>query len=349
MEKFRKQKTIDSFCPKQADNKRFDLPLARYVRKNKASSVLFSKYGQTDNFSTSNLELHHLKSDKQPDYLNLDGFLRYRQRMPVWYALKNRANIYSELKRRYQNPKAYLETLWQNPFQEMSMVKMWNVSIVGALIFGMFIMTFIYRYLGQNAAAGERLANETEITRIVEAPETVGMVLGESRQEQKDEKRKDVEDHVSKIKSEYKKESSMRDNLTEMVKGYPIQKMIPNIVKEDQLVASFLVAIAKKESNWGKRVPVLDGKDCYNYWGFRAKRERMGTGGHTCFDSREDAVKTVSKRIRNIIEKENIRTPEEMVVVWKCGYDCSWDNPAAVKKWVTDVKGYFDDLNKLEK
>ena len=37
----------------------------------------------------------------------------------------------------------------------MTIVRMWNVSIVGSVIFGMFLMTMIYRYLGQSARADE--------------------------------------------------------------------------------------------------------------------------------------------------------------------------------------------------
>jgi hypothetical protein len=75
----------------------------------------------------------------------------------------------------------------------------------------------------------------------------------------------------------------------------------------------------------------------------------MGTGGHTCFDSPQDAVDSVAKRLQSIISNEKITTPKGMVVVWKCGYDCSWDDPEAVNKWVSDVSGYFDDVNSLEK
>jgi hypothetical protein len=34
-----------------------------------------------------------------------------------------------------------------------------------------------------------------------------------------------------------------------------------------------------------------------------------------------------------------------MVVVWKCGYDCGWDNPEAVRKWVSDVNMYFEKFD----
>ena len=42
--------------------------------------------------------------------------------------------------------------------------------------------------------------------------------------------------------------------------GYPVAKMIPAILSQDRNVAVFLVAIAKKESNWGKAAPMKEGR-----------------------------------------------------------------------------------------
>lgn len=114
------------------------------------------------------------------------------------------------------------------------------------------------------------------------------------------------------------------------------------LATQDEEVAAFMVAIAKKESNWGKRTPKLDGEECYNYWGFRQKRERMGSGGHTCFDNPKDAVRSVASRVKDLIEKD-IDTPEKMVV-WKCGYSCAGHNQQSVQKWINDVTLYYDKL-----
>lgn len=124
-----------------------------------------------------------------------------------------------------------------------------------------------------------------------------------------------------------------------VTRGYPIDAMVPYIMEKDPKVAAFLVSIAKKESNLGKRSPKLDGRDCFNYWGYRGLRERMGTGGHTCFDSPEDAVDTVAKRIENLIE-DNIDTPNEMIV-WKCGSSCEGHSGSSVAKWIADVNLFF--------
>jgi hypothetical protein len=135
--------------------------------------------------------------------------------------------------------------------------------------------------------------------------------------------------------------TTFASEIRNMVKGYPIEAMTPYIAKQDPKVAAFLIAIAKKESAWGKRHPVLDGQDCYNYWGFRLKSERMGSGGHTCFDSPQQAVETVGARLEELVNNENIDTPKDMIV-WKCGYGCQ-DQPKTLdeKKWIKDVNMYY--------
>lgn len=131
--------------------------------------------------------------------------------------------------------------------------------------------------------------------------------------------------------------------IRELVAGYPIEDMLPYILEKDRIVAAFLVGIAKKESNWGKRVPVLDGQDCFNYWGYRGIRRLMGTGGHTCFNSRKDAVDTVAYRIEKLVNSSKLDTPAKMVI-WKCGYSCDGHSRESVRKWIADVDLYFREL-----
>ncbi|KKR20857.1 MAG: hypothetical protein UT50_C0015G0010 [Candidatus Moranbacteria bacterium GW2011_GWA2_39_41] len=138
---------------------------------------------------------------------------------------------------------------------------------------------------------------------------------------------------------ETKKEILQKD-LTALVKGHPIEEMIPFISQKDRKTAAYIIGIAKKESAWGERKPVLKGEDCYNYWGFRAKRERMGSGGHTCFDTPKEAVDAVTTRIEQIIERNDAQSAKDMIV-WKCGSDCSvTGGQAAANKWITDVDMY---------
>lgn len=132
-----------------------------------------------------------------------------------------------------------------------------------------------------------------------------------------------------------------------MVKGYPIEEMLPEIFAKDRVTAAFLIGIAKKESNWGKRHPVLDGQDCFNYWGYRGQRRLMGSGGHTCFNSRKDAVDTVATRIDKLVNSERLNTPAKLIV-WKCGFSCEGHSRESVQKWIADVDAYYSEMMAIE-
>ena len=337
----------------------FDLPLARFILKNKNSSILFSRYGKTRNFYTSDSKLY-LTQEEMSRVRRGEEIFRATSRMDsavsrqytriryfnhsLIYSRKKSDPVFSRIKERYSSLGNYISDLVTDSVQGVSMGRMWNVSIVTSLIFGMFLMTMIYRYLGQGALAGTKKDASTANSQVL-AAETVKDEPDTEAQLAE----KILEADLAKDNKAGAAQSDFEKKLTVMVKGYPIEKMVPYIAKKDKLVAAFMISIAKKESSWGVHVPVHDGQDCYNYWGFRAQRDKMGSGGHTCFDSPQDAVDSVAKRLQSIIEKEKITTPKGMVVVWKCGYDCSWDSPGAVNKWVSDVSGYFDDVNSMEK
>ncbi len=142
-------------------------------------------------------------------------------------------------------------------------------------------------------------------------------------------------------------DAEYQQGVRELVKGYPIEEMLPYIFEKDRITAAFLIGIAKKESNWGKRVPVLEGQDCFNYWGYRGQRRLMGSGGHTCFNSRKDAVDTVAKRIDNLVNSERLDTPEKLIV-WKCGFSCQGHSRESVQKWIADVDAYYSEMMALE-
>ena len=136
---------------------------------------------------------------------------------------------------------------------------------------------------------------------------------------------------------------SNREYLYEdILAGYPMQEMTSEIAKKDKDVSAFLIAIAKKESNWGKHSPQKNGKSCYNYWGYRGSYNATDSG-YSCFDNPTQAISVVGGRIEDLIN-QTIDTPEKMVV-WKCGRSCSWDNPTAVKKWISDVSLYYHKIN----
>jgi len=150
----------------------------------------------------------------------------------------------------------------------------------------------------------------------------------------------------TKNSNEEKENTALKNEIANILIGTPMENMIEPISQQDKIVAAFLVGIALKESQFGKHSPKLHGQDCYNYWGYRGIRKRMGTGGHTCFDSPEDAVKTVGERISRLV-KSGVDTPQEMVL-WKCGSDCNatggW---TAARKWISDVNTYYSKMLKL--
>lgn len=126
-----------------------------------------------------------------------------------------------------------------------------------------------------------------------------------------------------------------------LVVNHPIAQMTPYISKYNKTTAAFLVGIAKKESNWGKRVPRDEnGNDCYNYWGYRGAGTRGIAMGHGCFGSPEEAVETVGKRIDTFVREYHFDTPEELIV-WKCGWSCDGHSSKSVKKWIADVDIYY--------
>ena len=136
--------------------------------------------------------------------------------------------------------------------------------------------------------------------------------------------------------------SELGANLNKMTAGYPINKMIPFILKYDESVSGLIVGIAKKESNWGKRAPSKAGKMCYNYWGYKGRGSRGTSLGYACFASPEEAVKTIGNRIQELVN-QGLNTPAKMIV-WKCGRSCAGHNPNGVKKWISDVSIYYNKI-----
>jgi len=220
------------------------------------------------------------------------------------------------------------------------MLKLWNLSMAISILFGMFSMTMIYRYLGQEARADELVVAPSENVgensndlQVSEDVEVVGSI-------------DDQQEIYTQLMQDFanREPSELEEEIREMVKGYPIEDMVPYIAQKDRIVAAFLVGIARKESSWGQRVPVLDGQDCYNYWGYRGIRKLMGTGGHTCFNSRKDAVDTVANRLETLIDEYGLNTPSKMII-WKCGSSCAGHSSESVRKWISDVNMYFRELN----
>lgn len=344
MQKIQKEKTanLDGIDALKRQKPLFDLQSSRQVKERKNSSVLFSKYGLVSEFTTRDSKLYleqaELEKFRRGERIFRAGgkfdsaVFGYERRA----ARVRRVDLYEEIKERYSSLEYYLKDLFAGSVRGVGVMRMWNISLVASIIFGMFLMTMIYRYLGVGASAGMRTAQGPTVSEQ--------QVLG--AEVSKEDSQSDNE-LTMKLLNEYEnsEQSKMENQMREMVKGYPIEKMVPYIAKKDKVIAAFLISIARQESSWGVHVPVLDGEDCYNYWGYRGKRARMGTGGHTCFDSPQDAIDTVSKRLEFLVSNEKVNTPTKMVTVWKCGYDCSWDKKENVQRWISSVDTYFKKLN----
>jgi hypothetical protein len=135
----------------------------------------------------------------------------------------------------------------------------------------------------------------------------------------------------------------IKKNIEKLVGSRPIRTMVSEIATRDLQTASYLVAIAKHESNLGKFSPKKDGRDCYNYWGYRGTYNKTKSG-YSCFDSPAQAVSVVGNRIQGMTRLENRNTPEEMLV-WKCGKSCANHDPMDVERWKNNVDWYFKKIN----
>jgi hypothetical protein len=137
-------------------------------------------------------------------------------------------------------------------------------------------------------------------------------------------------------------ETPLAKRVGKMTTGYPIERMARHIARQDPQVAALMIGIAKKESNWGKFSPQKDGRDCFNYWGYRGEYNQTDSG-YSCFDSPRQAVDEVSGRMNDLIA-QNLDTPSELVV-WKCGWDTDCAGTVSARKWVRDVNFYYRKLN----
>jgi len=127
-----------------------------------------------------------------------------------------------------------------------------------------------------------------------------------------------------------------------ILKNTPMEKMTGEISKKGQPVAALLVGIAMKESKFGKYAPKKNGRDCFNYWGYRGK-ENPTDSGYSCFDNPKQAVKIVGNRIANMV-KNGAKTPADMIT-WKCGSTCAGHSEESVRKWIADVAIHYYNIN----
>lgn len=137
--------------------------------------------------------------------------------------------------------------------------------------------------------------------------------------------------------------SAFADGIRDIVSGYPIEEMAEEIARYDREVAALIVGIAKKESDWGRRSPSDAEGDCFNYWGYKGVGGRGTATGYACFGSRKEAVRAVGGRIGELVAAREASDPERLVV-WKCGSSCAGHDPEGVRKWIADVRLYYEKV-----
>lgn len=183
---------------------------------------------------------------------------------------------------------------------------------------------------------------ERNVVTMIPSPETLDPLekIGQGTLAKLDSRQKDNQScEIRLLTTSLKNEPSpLEADYKKMLAGHPMAAMAPFISEQDKTVAAFLIGIAKKESDWGTHSPKKDGRDCYNYWGYRGGYNQTESG-YSCFDSPQQAVDVVGARIGDLIAKK-IDTPARMVV-WKCGSTCAGHDPVAVKKWIADVSTYY--------
>lgn len=141
--------------------------------------------------------------------------------------------------------------------------------------------------------------------------------------------------------------NGLEEEIRTLVSGYPIESMAPYIASYDRDIAALLVGIAKKESDWGKHVPLDDSAmDCFNYWGYKGAGSRGVAMGHGCFGSPEEAVRMVGNRLVELVSLRRTSDPRNMIV-WKCGSSCQGHSEESVRKWIADVKLYYEKIARI--
>ena len=208
-----------------------------------------------------------------------------------------------------------------------------NNRILVTLILMLSMGLFFYSFSKKSALAIENSQGIEISAEIIDPLSRVGKGIVMEDEEEK---------NIPILEKTKEEPNSLEESILKLVAGYPIEEMAESISKQDGKVAAFLVAIAKKESAWGKHTPKKNGKKCFNYWGYRGS-ENQTESGYSCFDSPEHAVAVVGERIQKLVN-QGLNTPEKMLV-WKCGSTCAGHDPAGVRKWVSDVSLYVNKLN----
>lgn len=156
----------------------------------------------------------------------------------------------------------------------------------------------------------------------------------------KDEKSKASAEKVAGASDE--KKEDLKQDVAGIVKNTPMNAMVDAISEKPRPVAAFIVGIAMKESKFGIYSPKKNGRDCYNYWGFKGGGATVA-GGYSCFSSPEQAVEKVGGKIESLVNR-GVRNPAQMIS-WKCGSSCAGHGAENVRKWIADVGINFYKIN----
>jgi hypothetical protein len=207
------------------------------------------------------------------------------------------------------------------------------------------------------SVANPVLAKENIHKNNEAVPDTFGQKICQSSQDNYSATNSSLEDYKSKelcqesetdastelAKILDEQQALLEQEIEPILSGTPMESMIKPISQQDKIVAAFLVGIALKESHLGRRAPVKNGQDCYNYWGYKGGINPTA-GGYSCFSSPEEAVKVVGKRLKKLAIEQKRNTPNKMLV-WKCGSSCAGHSANGVQKWISDVSIYFNKVN----
>jgi len=154
-------------------------------------STLFSRGKRTDYFFTEDSKLYITPKE----YRMIEKGTKLNSQIRGWDSLSSRivnnytksgvrrkGILYKSLIKRCNSINEDILGQSKDFFSRFSTAKLWNASIVGAIIFGMLTMTMIYRYLGQGVSAKEmadNLASPSEISRNADLQLNEPQVLGE--------------------------------------------------------------------------------------------------------------------------------------------------------------------------
>lgn len=139
-------------------------------------------------------------------------------------------------------------------------------------------------------------------------------------------------------------DEELMQEIQSLTEGFPIAVMAEPIARYDREIAGLIVGIGKKESNWGKRTPKLNGEECFNFWGYRGVGTRGFTpDGYGCWDTPAEAVKTIGDRLAKLRDVRESAEPARMIV-WKCGSTCAGHSDESVRKWIADVNFYYREI-----